>query len=74
MTIITDLGDVLQGLFTMLLNLVTEAFKGVVAIFWIPASTGVEGGFTIYGVFLLIGFSFMILMLAIRFITGLIRK
>lgn len=69
MAIITDVFTALAAIVTGLLNLLVSATSGVVAIFW--SSTA---GFTIYGVFLLIGLGMFFVMFAWRVIQGFIRK
>lgn len=61
----TTLGDLLTGF----LDLVVDATSGVVAIFYEPTE-----GFTIYGIFLLIGLALMFLMFAFRMIQSFIAK
>ena len=61
----TTLGELLTGF----LNLVVNATSGVVAIFYDTTS-----GFTIYGIFLLIGLALMFLNFAFRMIQSFIAK
>ena len=69
MAIITDVFVALAGIVTGLIDLLVTSTGGVVAIFW-SATTG----FTIYGVFLLIGLAMFFVMFAWRVIQGFIRK
>mgnify|MGYP001390794500 CR=1 FL=1 len=66
--IVTALLALLTQLLTGFLTLITSVFNGVVAIFY------VDGDFTIYGVFLLIGLILTMIFIAIRFIRGLIAN
>lgn len=66
-----DILAMLVAMLTGILDLVVSAFDGVVEIFWVA---GENGGFTIYGIFLLWGIIIFLIMLAIHFITSLIRK
>lgn len=68
-SIASEFGEILLELLTAILGLITGAFEAVAGIFW-DASTG----FTIYGVFLMVGLVLSIVMLAIMFIRGLIGK
>lgn len=68
-SIASEFGAILLELLQAVLALITGAFTGVTAIFW-NATTG----FTIYGVFLMVGLVLSIVMLAIMFIKGLIGK
>jgi len=61
----TMLGELLTGF----LGLVVDATSGVVAIFYDETA-----GFTIYGLFLLIGLALMFLMFAFRMIQSFIAK
>lgn len=69
MAIITDVFEALAGIVTGLLDLLVDTTSGVVAIFW-----DATNGFTIYGVFLLIGLGMFFVMFAWRVIQGFIRK
>ena len=69
MAIITDVFEALSGIVSGLLDLLVRATGGVVAIFW-----DTTDGFTIYGVFLLIGLAMFFVMFAWRVIQGFIRK
>lgn len=70
MNIVTQLLALLGQLLTGFLGLVTDAFDGVVGIFW---TSGEDGGFTIYGIFLLIGFVIGMIFVAFNVIRSLVR-
>ena len=69
MAIITDVFQALGSIVTGLLDLLVRTTGGVVEIFW-----DTTDGFTIYGVFLLIGLAMFFVMFAWRVIQGFIRK
>lgn len=69
MAIITQLFTALGDIVTGLLDLLVDSTSGVIAIFY-----DATNGFTIYGVFLLIGLGMFFVMFAWRVIQGFIRK
>lgn len=69
MGILTDLFQALGEILTGLLGLLVDATSGIVEIFYDS-----ETGFTIYGVFLLIGLGMFFVMFAWRVIQGFIRR
>jgi len=71
MSILTDFFSALTTIVTGFLGLLVDATSGVVKIFW---TSGVDGGFTIYGVFLLMGLGMFFVMFGWRVIVGFIKK
>ena len=71
MSILTDFFQALTSIVTGFLGLLVDATSGVVEIFW---TSGVDGGFTIYGVFLLMGLGMFFVMFGWRVIVGFIKK
>jgi hypothetical protein len=70
MSIVTEIVDVIGALITGMLGWITDAFEGVLGIFY----DGETSKLTVLGVLLLFGLAFSLVMFAFRFIRGLIAN
>jgi len=61
--------DTIGGLLTAILGWLEDAFTGVTGLFYNETT-----GFTLVGVFLLVGIALMLVMLVFRLIRGIISK
>lgn len=61
--------ETIGGLLTAILGWFDEAFTGITGLFY-----DAETGFTLVGVFLLIGIALMLVMLVFRLIRGIINR
>lgn len=71
MSVISDLFTALTTIITGLFTALADALTGVTAIFY---TSGENGGFTVLGALLLIGFGLFFVMFAWRVIQGLIKR
>lgn len=67
MTVITDLLSIVGEWITGVFGWITDAFEGVLAIFY-------DDGFTVLGTLLLLGLAMSLVFFALRYIRSLISR
>ena len=71
MSVVTDLLSIVGAWITGVFGWITDAFTGVLEIFY---TTGENGGFTVLGVLLLLGLAMSLVFFALRYIRSLIAR
>ncbi len=71
MSVVTDLLQIVGEWITGVFGWITDAFTGVLEIFY---TTGEDGGFTVLGTLLLLGLAMSLVFFALKYIRSLIAR